>query len=53
MVGESAEKRASAESETIRVLEANLDDMNPQIYATSSKKPSPRAPSMFSPPPCK
>jgi uncharacterized protein (TIGR00299 family) protein len=31
MVGESAEKRA-AESETIRVLEANLDDMNPQIY---------------------
>jgi len=32
MVGESAEKRAPAESETIRVLEANLDDMNPQIY---------------------
>jgi uncharacterized protein (TIGR00299 family) protein len=32
MVGESAEKRAVAESETIRVLEANLDDMNPQIY---------------------
>lgn len=32
MVGESAEKRATAESETIRVLEANLDDMNPQIY---------------------
>jgi len=32
MVGESAEKRAAAESETIRVLEANLDDMNPQIY---------------------
>ncbi|HXC46722.1 MAG TPA: nickel pincer cofactor biosynthesis protein LarC [Candidatus Sulfotelmatobacter sp.] len=32
MVGEAAEKRADAESETIRVLEANLDDMNPQIY---------------------
>jgi len=32
MVGESAEKRAAAEFETIRVLEANLDDMNPQIY---------------------
>ena len=32
MVGEAAEKRAASESETIRVLEANLDDMNPQIY---------------------
>jgi pyridinium-3,5-bisthiocarboxylic acid mononucleotide nickel chelatase len=32
MVGEAEEKRAAAESETIRVLEANLDDMNPQIY---------------------
>jgi pyridinium-3,5-bisthiocarboxylic acid mononucleotide nickel chelatase len=32
MVGEAAEKRATAESETIRVVEANLDDMNPQIY---------------------
>ncbi|HEV2102296.1 MAG TPA: nickel pincer cofactor biosynthesis protein LarC [Candidatus Acidoferrum sp.] len=32
MVGEAAEERAAAESETIRVLEANLDDMNPQIY---------------------
>jgi pyridinium-3,5-bisthiocarboxylic acid mononucleotide nickel chelatase len=32
MVGEVAEKRVAAESETIRVLEANLDDMNPQIY---------------------
>jgi uncharacterized protein (TIGR00299 family) protein len=32
MVGEAAEKPAVAESETIRVLEANLDDMNPQIY---------------------
>jgi pyridinium-3,5-bisthiocarboxylic acid mononucleotide nickel chelatase len=32
MVGEAAEKRVAAESETIRVLEANLDDMNPQIY---------------------
>jgi pyridinium-3,5-bisthiocarboxylic acid mononucleotide nickel chelatase len=32
MVGAAAEKRTAAESETIRVLEANLDDMNPQIY---------------------
>jgi uncharacterized protein (TIGR00299 family) protein len=32
MVGEAAEKHVAAESETIRVLEANLDDMNPQIY---------------------
>src|SRR5580704_10010137 len=32
MVGAAAEKRVAAESETIRVLEANLDDMNPQIY---------------------
>jgi len=32
MVGEAAEKRAAGDSETIRVLEANLDDMNPQIY---------------------
>ncbi len=32
MVGEAAEKPITAESETIRVLEANLDDMNPQIY---------------------
>jgi pyridinium-3,5-bisthiocarboxylic acid mononucleotide nickel chelatase len=32
MAGEAEEKRSAAESETIRVLEANLDDMNPQIY---------------------
>jgi uncharacterized protein (TIGR00299 family) protein len=32
MMGELLEKHASAEAETIRVLEANLDDMNPQIY---------------------
>jgi uncharacterized protein (TIGR00299 family) protein len=32
MVGEVAEKHAAAEPEAIRVLEANLDDMNPQIY---------------------
>src|SRR5271170_2303869 len=31
MVGEAAEKAAGSD-ETIRVLEANLDDMNPQIY---------------------
>jgi hypothetical protein len=32
MFGESAEKSASVTDETIHVLEANLDDMNPQIY---------------------
>lgn len=32
MVGEADEKHATPESESIRVLEANLDDMNPQIY---------------------
>ena len=32
MIGEAAHKSAAATSETIRVLEANLDDMNPQIY---------------------
>ncbi len=33
MIGDAATKSAAAaESEIIRVLEANLDDMNPQIY---------------------
>ena len=32
MVGDQLEKLTSAKAETIRVLEANLDDMNPQIY---------------------
>src|SRR5215470_4882050 len=32
MVGEVLEKPIAANTETIRVLEANLDDMNPQIY---------------------
>jgi len=32
MVGELLETHTSAETETIRVIEANLDDMNPQIY---------------------
>lgn len=32
MVGESLQRSTSDETETIRVLEANLDDMNPQIY---------------------
>ena len=32
MVGELAEKSADTHSGTIRVLEANLDDMNPQIF---------------------
>jgi pyridinium-3,5-bisthiocarboxylic acid mononucleotide nickel chelatase len=32
MVGEVAEKNTDTHSGTIRVLEANLDDMNPQIF---------------------
>jgi pyridinium-3,5-bisthiocarboxylic acid mononucleotide nickel chelatase len=32
LIGDAAIKSAAAESEIIRVLEANLDDMNPQIY---------------------
>jgi pyridinium-3,5-bisthiocarboxylic acid mononucleotide nickel chelatase len=32
MVGELAEKSTDTHSGTIRVLEANLDDMNPQIF---------------------
>jgi pyridinium-3,5-bisthiocarboxylic acid mononucleotide nickel chelatase len=32
MVGEAATQHSAATSESIRVLEANLDDMNPQIY---------------------
>jgi uncharacterized protein (TIGR00299 family) protein len=32
MVGDADEKRSTVSSETICVLEANLDDMNPQIY---------------------
>jgi pyridinium-3,5-bisthiocarboxylic acid mononucleotide nickel chelatase len=32
MIGEAAAQHSAATSETIRVLEANLDDMNPQIF---------------------
>jgi pyridinium-3,5-bisthiocarboxylic acid mononucleotide nickel chelatase len=32
MIGEALQKDVSMSDETIRVLEANLDDMNPQIY---------------------
>jgi len=32
MIGEAEAKSIAAETETIRVLEANLDDMNPQIF---------------------
>jgi hypothetical protein len=32
MVGESTEKNEVAYNEEIRVLEANLDDLNPQVY---------------------
>ncbi|HKE07580.1 MAG TPA: nickel pincer cofactor biosynthesis protein LarC [Candidatus Acidoferrum sp.] len=38
MVGEALEKHVSAEVETICVLEANLDDMNPQIYGYFQEK---------------
>jgi uncharacterized protein (DUF111 family) len=37
MVGEAMEKHLAGE-ETIRVLEANLDDMNPQIYGYFQEK---------------
>ncbi len=32
MIGESAEKSTAAHDEEISIIEANLDDMNPQIY---------------------
>jgi uncharacterized protein (TIGR00299 family) protein len=32
MIGESADKVSSAADEEISIIEANLDDMNPQIY---------------------
>jgi pyridinium-3,5-bisthiocarboxylic acid mononucleotide nickel chelatase len=32
MIGESAEKESAAGDEEISIIEANLDDMNPQIY---------------------
>ena len=32
MIGESAEKVSHADDEEISIIEANLDDMNPQIY---------------------
>ncbi len=32
MIGESAEKSTAAQDEEISIIEANLDDMNPQIY---------------------
>jgi hypothetical protein len=32
MVGESADAREGEHSEAIRVIEANLDDLNPQVY---------------------
>jgi pyridinium-3,5-bisthiocarboxylic acid mononucleotide nickel chelatase len=32
MVGESAEEHEGVHSEEIRVIEANLDDLNPQVY---------------------
>ena len=53
MVGEAAEKVVPGFDEEISVLEANLDDMNPQIYGYFSKKPSPPARSTSSPLRCK
>jgi len=32
MIGESADKFSTADDEEISIIEANLDDMNPQIY---------------------
>ncbi|GAC1661059.1 MAG: nickel pincer cofactor biosynthesis protein LarC [Candidatus Acidiferrum sp.] len=38
MIGESAERVAAGFDEEISVIEANLDDMNPQIYGYFSEK---------------
>jgi pyridinium-3,5-bisthiocarboxylic acid mononucleotide nickel chelatase len=38
MVGEAAEKTAAGFDEEIAVIEANLDDMNPQIYGYFQEK---------------
>ena len=38
MVGDAAQVSAGLYDETIRVLEANLDDMNPQLYGYFSEK---------------
>lgn len=38
MIGEAAEKKVAGFDEEIAVIEANLDDMNPQIYGYFSEK---------------
>src|SRR5262249_2625039 len=38
MIGEAAEKTAAGFDEEISVIEANLDDMNPQIYGYFQEK---------------
>lgn len=38
MVGEAVQVSSGLQEETIRVLEANLDDMNPQLYGYFSEK---------------
>jgi uncharacterized protein (TIGR00299 family) protein len=38
MVGETAQSFSGLHEETIRVLEANLDDMNPQLYGYFSER---------------
>jgi len=53
MIGEAAEKTVAGFDEEIAVIEANLDDMNPQIYGYSSKKRWPPARSTFTPRPSK
>src|SRR4029077_15214615 len=41
MIGEAAEKTVAGFDEEIAVIEANLDDMNPQIYASFLEKALP------------
>jgi len=51
MIGEAAEKTVAGFDEEIAVIEANLDDMNPQIYGYFLKKPCPLARSTSTPRP--
>jgi len=53
MMGEAAEKLEGEYSEEIRVIEANLDDLNPRCTAILSNAPWPPVHWMCSPPPCK
>ena len=53
MIGESAEKSAHALDEEISIIEANLDDMNPQIYGYVVEKALLAARSTSTPPRCR